>query len=92
MVEQALGFCRRNMKTRTIIDKKTGARNDKTEYPVDALREAILNAVIHRDYSIHTEGTPVQIDFFTDRVEIHSRQFVWPHERRTTWHSKARLA
>lgn len=72
MVEQALGFCRRNMKTRTIIDKKTGARNDKTEYPVDALREAILNAVIHRDYSIHTEGTPVQIDFFTDRVEIHS--------------------
>lgn len=72
MVEQALGFCRRNMKTRTIIDKKTGARNDKTEYPVDALREAILNAVIHRDYSIHTEGTPVQIDFFTNRVEIHS--------------------
>ena len=31
-----------------------------------------LNAVIHRDYSIHTEGTPVQIDFFTNRVEIHS--------------------
>lgn len=72
MVEQALGFCRRNMKTRTIIDKKTGMRIDKTEYPVDALREAILNAVIHRDYSIHTEGTPVQIDFFSNRVEIHS--------------------
>ena len=72
MVEQALGLCRRNMKTRTIIDKKTGARNDKTEYPVDAIREAILNAVIHRDYSIHTDGTPVQLDFFTDRVEIHS--------------------
>ena len=33
------------------------------------IREAILNAVIHRDYSIHTEGTPVQIDFFTNRVE-----------------------
>ena len=39
---------------------------------MDALREAILNAVIHRDYSIHTEGTPIQIDFFTDRVESHS--------------------
>lgn len=72
MVEDALGFCRRNMKVKTIVDKETGARKDKTEYPVDALREAILNAVIHRDYSIHTEGTPVQIDFFTDRVEIHS--------------------
>ena len=43
-----------------------------TEYPVDALREAILNALIHRDYSIHSEGTPVQIDFFADRLEIHS--------------------
>ncbi len=72
MVEEALNFCRRNMKTRTIIDKETGLRRDRTEYPIDALREAILNAVIHRDYSIHTEGTPVQIDFFTDRLEIHS--------------------
>jgi len=72
MAEEALAFCRRNMKVKTIIDKKTGARRDKTEYPVDALREAILNALIHRDYSIHTEGTPVQINMFTDRIEIHS--------------------
>lgn len=72
MVEEALNFCRRNMKVKTIISKESGARTDKTEYPVDALREAILNALIHRDYSIHTEGTPAQIDFFTDRLEIHS--------------------
>ena len=72
MVEEALNFCRRNMKVKTIIDRETGVRKDKTEYPLDALREAILNAVIHRDYSCYTEGTPVQIDFFTDRVEIHS--------------------
>ena len=72
MVEEALNFCRRNMKVKTIIDRETGIRRDKTEYPIEALREAILNAVIHRDYSIHTEGTPIQIDFFTDRVEIHS--------------------
>ena len=72
MVEEALAFCRRNMKVKTIIDKQTGARRDKTEYPVDALGEAVLNALIHRDYSIHTEGTPVQIDMFSDRVEIHS--------------------
>ena len=72
MVEEALNFCRRNMKVKTIISKETGERKDVTEYPVDALREAILNALIHRDYSIHTEGTPVQLDFFADRVEIHS--------------------
>ncbi len=72
MVEEALNFCRRNMKTRTIISRETAKRTDITEYPIDALREAILNAVMHRDYSIYTEGTPVQIDFFSDRVEIHS--------------------
>lgn len=72
MVEEALGFCKRNMKTRTIISPETGARSDRTEYPLDALREAILNAVIHRDYSVYSEGTPVQLDFFTDRLEIHS--------------------
>lgn len=72
MVEEAVGFCKRNMKVKTIIDPETGRRKDKTEYPVNAVREAVLNALIHRDYSMHTEGTPVQINFFQDRLEIHS--------------------
>lgn len=72
MVEAALMFCRHNMKTRTIIDPETGLRKDRTEYPIEAIREAVLNALIHRDYSIYTEGTPVQINFFSDRLEIHS--------------------
>ena len=72
MVEEALAFCQRNMKVRTIIDPETGKRTDQTEYPIAAIREAVLNALIHRDYSIYTEGTPVQIDFFSDRLEIHS--------------------
>lgn len=72
MLEASLNFCRRNMKTRTIISPDTGIRTDRAEYPLDALREAILNALIHRDYSIYTEGTPVQIEFFTNRLEIHS--------------------
>ena len=48
MVEEALSFCKRNMKTPTIIDPQTGRRTDQTEYPISALREAILNALIHR--------------------------------------------
>lgn len=72
MVDEAVAFCRRNMKTRTIIDPDTGTRSDRTEYPAEAIREAILNALIHRDYSIYTEGTPVQVDLFADRLEIHS--------------------
>ncbi len=72
MLAEAISFCTRNMKNRTIIDPRTGERADRTEYPIGAVREAVLNALIHRDYSQFTEGTPVQIDFFTDRLEIHS--------------------
>ena len=72
MLAEALAFCTRNMKVRTIIDSKTGERADRTEYPIEAIREAVLNALIHRDYSHFTEGTPVQIDFFENRLEIHS--------------------
>ena len=72
MVDDAITFCKRNMKVQTIIDPNTGKRKDRTEYPVEAIREAVLNALIHRDYSHLTEGTPVQINFFTDRLEIHS--------------------
>ena len=72
MVDEALNFCRRNMKVRVIIDPDTGKRSDQTEYPMEAIREAVLNAVIHRDYSHLTEGTPVQINFFENRLEIHS--------------------
>ncbi len=72
MIEESMSFCMKNMKVRTIIDSETGLRRDRTEYPVEAIREAVLNALIHRDYSIYTEGTPVQVDFFADRLEIHS--------------------
>jgi ATP-dependent DNA helicase RecG len=53
----------------TIIDKN-GKRADKTEYPIRAIREIILNAVIHRDYSIHTEKSPIRILMFRDRIEV----------------------
>ena len=72
MLSEALGFCRRNLKVRTAIDTETGERLDKPEYPIEAIREAVLNALIHRDYSVYTEGTPIQICFFSDRLEIHS--------------------
>lgn len=72
MMQEALSFCRRNMKISTVINPKTGEREDRTEYPFEAIREAVLNALIHRDYSRFTEGTPIQIDFFSDRLEIHS--------------------
>ena len=54
-------FVRANMRTATRIDKETGERIDIPQYPMDAVREAILNALVHRDYSLHTEGMPIQL-------------------------------
>jgi ATP-dependent DNA helicase RecG len=70
MIYGAMQFVRNNMKTKTIIDSATGKRCDRTEYPIVAVRELILNALIHRDYSIHTDSTPVTIRRFSDRLEI----------------------
>jgi len=69
MLDEAVMFVKRNMRVKTIIDDN-GKRNDKAEYPVKAIREAILNALMHRDYSIHTEGTPIRIEMYSDRIEI----------------------
>lgn len=45
-------------------------RRDVPEYPMEALREAVVNAVAHRDYGL--TGTEVQIRLFADRLEIQS--------------------
>lgn len=69
MLEEAVEFVRKNSRTKTIIDDN-GHRVDKPEYPIKAVREAILNALVHRDYSIHTENVPIRIEMYRDRMEI----------------------
>lgn len=70
ILEKAIDFVRRNMRIKTIIDPETGKREDRGDYPIIAVREAILNTLVHRDYSIHTEGMPIQIKMYQDRIEI----------------------
>lgn len=70
MLETALQFCWRNLKKRSVIDARTGKRDDVLEYPPETIREALINALVHRDYSIHTEGMPVQLQLYPDRLEI----------------------
>jgi ATP-dependent DNA helicase RecG len=69
MIEGAISFISRNMHEMTIITDD-GKRADKTEYPIKAIREIIHNAVIHRDYSIHTENSPIRVMMFTNRIEV----------------------
>ena len=70
MLDGAIAFARTNMRTATKIDPKTGQRIDVPQYPVIAVREAVLNALVHRDYSFHTEGMPIQLVMYSDRMEI----------------------
>lgn len=70
MLDGALSFLRKNMKTKIIIDSKTGKRKNIPEYPMLALREAIANALIHRDYSIQTENAYIQVYMYDDRIVI----------------------
>lgn len=69
MLDEAVEFVRKNSRTKTIIDDN-GRRHDKAEYPIKAVREAILNALVHRDYSIYTENIPVRIEMYRNRMEI----------------------
>ena len=70
MLEEAIRFVKKNTKIKTVIDSQTGKRRDIEEYPTQAVREVILNALVHRDYSIHTEGKPIQLQIFTDRIVV----------------------
>lgn len=68
LINQAADFLKLN--TRVGAEIIGFKRIDKPEYPLEALREAVVNAVVHRDYS--REGETIRIFFYADRVEIHS--------------------
>jgi len=69
MLNGTRNFLRRNMKTSVSIDAN-GNRTNRTEYPLEALREAVANALIHRDYSTQTENAYISVNMYEDRIEI----------------------
>ena len=66
LVEQAQDFVQRNTRRKVKVDG--GRRVEVPVYPLDAIREGIVNALIHRDYQL--TGTDVQLQIFCDRLEI----------------------
>ena len=68
MVKDALAAIRRNMTRRAVV---TGTgRMDVWEYPEAALREAVVNALVHRDLSAPSLGTQIQVEMFPDRLRV----------------------
>lgn len=67
LAEQALDFIKEHAGT-TVIE---GARRiERPDYPDHVLREVIVNALVHRDYSI--AGTDITLTIFSDRLEVQS--------------------
>lgn len=66
LVEQALAFMRRNL--RTTVELREGRRVERTEYPEAVLREGIVNALVHRDYLL--SATTIELSMYSDRLEI----------------------
>ena len=66
--EAAMKFVMRNIAKSSEIGLVY--RENRWEYPLNAIREAIINAVIHRDYSI--TGSDIKVAIFDDRLEITS--------------------
>ena len=64
-LEDAYAYLDRFNKTHAVISGLY--RIDKRDYPPEALREALLNAIIHRDYAL---AAPTLISIFDDRVEM----------------------
>ncbi len=67
MVDAAEEFIRKNIRLLSLRTSRSFQRDDKFEYPLNALREAIINALIHRNYQKHSD---VRVFIFDNRVEI----------------------
>ena len=68
VVDRVWDFVRRN--TASSARLEGAQRHERWEYPEEVLREVLVNALVHRDYSI--AGTDVMLSIFSDRLEIQS--------------------
>ena len=67
VIEHALDFVRRNTAVAARIDEG-GRRQERWDYPLEAIREAVVNAIAHRDYTITV--TDIELSIYSDRLEV----------------------
>ncbi|UQU66012.1 putative DNA binding domain-containing protein [Couchioplanes caeruleus] len=68
MVDEAVTAVLRNTSVRSFVEG--AGRTDVYDYPAEAVREAVANALLHRDYSPYSRGAPVQITLYADRLVV----------------------
>ncbi len=67
---QVLAACHFVRKNMLVYATKDEGRHDLPQYDMTAVFEALVNAVAHRDYSIH--GAKIRLRMFADRLELYS--------------------
>ena len=68
IVDRALQILVRHMSQAAVID--SSGREDRAEYPVEVLRELLVNAAMHRDYSPGARGAQIQVELYPDRFVV----------------------
>ena len=68
LVEQALAFVQRNTVVVGHLEEGGARREEVSAYPREAVREAVVNALVHRDYLL--SSTDIELTIYDDRLEI----------------------
>lgn len=67
LVEQGVEFVRRNIGVAASLEE--GARRvERYDYPAEVIREAIVNALVHRNYVL--SATDIEVSIYADRLEV----------------------
>ena len=68
LVEQAIAFVQRNTAVVGQLEEGGARREEIPMYPREAVRDAIVNALVHRDYLL--SSTDIELSIYEDRMEI----------------------
>jgi ATP-dependent DNA helicase RecG len=68
MVEDGIAAIRRNLSRRTRVQSLL--REDEWDYPVEVIRELVVNALMHRDLSPAARGTQARVEIYPDRFVV----------------------
>jgi len=68
LVEQALAFINRNIAVTGQVEEGGARREEVPAYPREAVRESVVNALVHRDYLL--SGTNIELSIYEDRMEV----------------------
>lgn len=69
MLSTAMNWLRQNLRT-SVVAGREGIVSDAREYPLDALRELVANALVHRDLDDWSHATPIELRIREDRLTL----------------------